>query len=198
MDYGQLSTPAVVLVVIASTLMMISRNWRWQIGSLGLMYLGAFVLVSNSWPADLAVVKLVTGWMAASVLGVTNLSAGAGATRVRGWPTESIFRFLLAMLIVAAMTSFVPQVLGIVPAMSREQAWGGLILIGMGLLHLGFSARSLRVTSSLLTMLAGFEILYAVVEVSTLVAGLLALVNLGIALAGSYLMVMPLMEEANP
>jgi hypothetical protein len=79
--------------------------------------------------------------------------------------------------------------------MIAEQAWGGLLLIGFGLLHLGFSSRSIRVAFSLLTMLAGFEILYAVVEASTLVAALLALVNLGIALAGAYLMELPSMEE---
>ena len=49
---------------------------------------------------------------------------------------------------------------------------------------------------ALLTVLSGFEVIYAGVESSTLVAGLLAGINLGLALVGSYLLVAPTMEEA--
>ncbi len=55
------------------------------------------------------------------------------------------------------------------------------------MLQLGFTSQSLNVALGLLTVLAGFEILYAAVEISALVAGLLAGVNLGIALIGAYL-----------
>jgi hypothetical protein len=65
-------------------------------------------------------------------------------------------------------------------------AWGSLILIGMGLLQLGISSQPFRVILGLLTVLAGFEILYATVESSALVAALLSAVNLGLSLAGAY------------
>jgi hypothetical protein len=38
-------------------------------------------------------------------------------------------------------------------------------------------------------MLTGFEILYAAVESSILVAGLLAVTNLGLGIVGSYLLI---------
>jgi hypothetical protein len=60
----------------------------------------------------------------------------------------------------------------------------------MGLLHLGISAQPFRVVLGLLTVLAGFEILYAAVESSTLVAALLSAINLSLALAGAYLVTM--------
>jgi len=44
------------------------------------------------------------------------------------------------------------------------------------------------VVTSLLIAISGFEILYAVVENSTLVAGLLAIVSIGVALVGAYLL----------
>ena len=66
---------------------------------------------------------------------------------------------------------------------------GSLLLIGMGLLHLGVTDHILRVIIGLMTVLAGFEILYATVEGSILVAALLAVINLGLALAGSYLLI---------
>jgi hypothetical protein len=47
----------------------------------------------------------------------------------------------------------------------------------------------------LLTVLAGFEILYAAVEGSILVAALLCVVNLGVGLVGAYLLNGGLVEE---
>ena len=70
-----------------------------------------------------------------------------------------------------------------------------LILMGMGLLQLGFTGQPLRTIIGLLTLLSGFEIIYVSVETSTLVAGLLASVNLGLSLVGAYLLVAPTMEE---
>jgi hypothetical protein len=66
---------------------------------------------------------------------------------------------------------------------------GSLILIGMGLLHLGITSYILRVVIGLMTVLSGFEILYSAVEGSILVAALLATINLGLALVGAYLLV---------
>ena len=66
---------------------------------------------------------------------------------------------------------------------------GSLILIGMGLLHLGITSYILRVVIGLMTVLSGFEILYSAVEGSILVAALLATINLGLALVGAYLMI---------
>jgi hypothetical protein len=43
------------------------------------------------------------------------------------------------------------------------------------------------VTIGLLTVLCGFEILYASIENSILVAALLSVINLGLALVGAYL-----------
>jgi hypothetical protein len=50
-------------------------------------------------------------------------------------------------------------------------------------------------TVGLLMIFAGFEIFYAVVEQSALVAGLLALINLMLALVASYLYLAPNVKE---
>jgi hypothetical protein len=65
-------------------------------------------------------------------------------------------------------------------------AWGSLGLIGVGLIHLGITGQPFRVMLGLLTVLAGFEIVYAAVENSALVAALLSVINLGLAMAGAY------------
>jgi len=75
-----------------------------------------------------------------------------------------------------------------IPGLGPPVIAGSLFLIGAGAVHLGMTSDVLRVILGLLTMLTGFEILYAAVESSSLVTGLLSVVNLGLALTGSYLL----------
>ena len=60
--------------------------------------------------------------------------------------------------------------------------------MGLGMLHLGMTAQPFRVIVGLLTVLSGFEALYAALESSVLVAAMLSIVDLGLALVGSYLL----------
>jgi hypothetical protein len=181
------SIAALLLATATALVVLAATNWRWRLGALGLQYVAVFFLVSQSWPASLAVVKLLAGFMAASVLAVSRAGSRADV-EMRRWPAEWVFRLLAAVLAFMAAASLVPRVLEAIPEMPAAQAWAGLVLVGLGLLNLGFSTRTLPVLASLLMFMAGFEVMYAAVEQSTLVAGLLALVNLGIALAGSYLL----------
>lgn len=115
---------------------------------------------------------------------------------LRNQPGGALFRLLAAGLVAMVVASIAPRVAEWMPGAEMEQVWGGLILIGIGLLHLGLTAQPLRVVFGLLTVLSGFEILYAAVESAKLVAGLLAGVNLGLALVGAYLLASPSLEDA--
>jgi hypothetical protein len=182
-QYGFLAT---ILLAAASAVVVIGPNWRWRVGGLAVQYLGVFWLVAISWPSSLAAVKLVTGWMAGAILGVSRI--GQRAEDRRRWPTEWLFLGLMVVLVVMSASAIAPSVAVWLPEVQEDQAWGGMLLIGMGMIHLGLASRGIRVILSLLTLLSGFEILYAVVESSTLVAGLLAVINLGVALVGAYLL----------
>ncbi len=188
MNFEVFSLPALVLVTLTSFILLAGRDWRLRVAALALQYFGVFLLVATRWPADLAAVKLVAGWMAGSVLGVSRLNLGVPPDAPPAWPTERVFRVLAATLVLLTVASLAPLLAEWVSSVGVYQAWASLLLIGMGLLNIGLTTRAFPVVLSLLTMLSGFEILYAAIETSTLVAGLLALVNLGIALAGSYLM----------
>jgi hypothetical protein len=188
--------PAAILVTITSIILLLTRDWRWSIGILAIQYIGVSVLTGAYWPLETAIAKMVTGWMAGAVLGI------AMATMPETWQEEEqslssghIFRLLAAAMIVIFTVSLLPQAVIVAHQHSYATAWGGLILISAGLLHLGLSAQPLRVSIGLLTLLAGFEIIYAAVESSTLVAGLLAVVNLMLALMCAYLLIAPSMEE---
>lgn len=188
MDFIMFSPLALGLLFITSLTLLLSHDWRVSITALGIQYLGVFMLVAVSWPVNFAVVKLVAGWMSASILGVTRGGSEGRITGERIWPSEWVFRLMAAMLVVLSVFSISPQIEGFVPNISIYQVGGGLLLIGMGILHLALTQRTLQSLLGLMTVLSGFEILYAVVESSTLVAGLLAVINLGIAFVGAYLL----------
>jgi len=211
MAFDAYAIPAVILVAITSMILRVS------IGALGIQYVGVFVLVALDWPLEMAVSKLIAGWIAGAVLGMAAISfpkpeadepdderlANQGTSLLTTSAPDvvnlsgGIFRLVAAILVGLTVFSIAPRASEWIGGIQLAQAWGGFILIGMGLLQLGFTAHPFRTILGLLTALAGFEILYAVVERSTLVAGLLAAVNLGLALVGAYLMVAPFMEETD-
>ncbi len=188
---------AVVLVSLTSFGLLISREWRFNVITLAVQYIGVLILVSASWDVELAVIKMVAGWMAGAVLGVAIANTPAAQPRESaGSAAERIFRLLSTGLVALVLLSVVPTSADWFVAIEPASRWGGFILVGMGLLHLGLTNNPFRVTLGLLTVLSGFEILYAAVETSTLVAGLLAGINIGLALVCAYLLVAPLLEAA--
>ncbi len=188
--------PAVALVTITSLVLLISRDWRESLVALAIQYLGVFVLVAISWSLEMAAAKVVAGWMAGAVLGVAAINApGSWQEEASLWPSGRLFRLLAAGLVGLTVYSLAPRASSWMAGLMLEGIWGGLILIGMGLLLLGLTAQPLRVAIGLLTVVSGFEILYAAEETSILVGGLLAGVTLGIALAGAYMLSAPTMEE---
>jgi hypothetical protein len=197
---SSLALPALILVSASSLLLIISHSWRWIIFILALQYVGIAFLSAISWPLEMATAKLVSGWMSSAVLGMAVNEATQAAPESwheteSAWPSSRIFRLFAAGLVGLSVFSIAPALVGWIPSLTSTQAAGGLIVIAMGLLHLGLTAHPLRVAIGLLTVLSGFEILYAAVESSALVAGLLAAVHLGLALTGAYLLISPNLED---
>jgi hypothetical protein len=176
------------VTIATATSLLLSRDWRWGLGFLAAQYIGMFWLVQSHWPISMAAVKLVTGWMACAILGIAQLNIHREESRETTWLQGRLFRFLAAGMVLAVSYALS---LKIVPWLNLDLvvAWGGLALIGLGLLHLGISSEAFRVILALLTVMAGFEVLYASVESSILVAALLVIVNLGLAMAGAYFLV---------
>lgn len=181
---------AVGLMVVTSAGLLFVRDWRWNIVLLSVQYLGMFVLMLQHWPVGMASVKVVAGWMSAAILGMTRSGLpDQTADDENMWPRGRLFHLFAAATVVLIVAVVTPSVDTIMADAGFPVTNGGLLLIGMGLLHLGITARILRVAIGLMTVLSGFEIIYATVEGSILVAALLAVINLGLALVGSYLLI---------
>ena len=184
----------IVLLAVTSVGILLARDWRWSIIFLSAQYIGVFILALQHWPLGMATVKIIAGWMSAAILGMTrsNLDEEEEANIL---PQGRFFRFIAAGVVGLITAAGTPLVDSMMADAGMAVSAGSLLLIGMGMLHLGLTDQPMRVTIGLMTVLAGFEILYTAVENSVLVAALLAVINLGLALVGSYLMIASNAEE---
>jgi len=176
-----------ILISIASLFLLLQINWRWSIIALSLQYVAIFWLVLSIWPTGLAAVKLVSGWMAGAVLGASiSIEENSKISFLSQFP-EMRFRLILGFLVIVFVNLSISSISSWLPIPEHLLVGGG-ILIGMGLMQIGLSKEPLRTVLGLLTILSGFEVYYAYIERSVMVAGFLAIITLGLALIGSYLM----------
>jgi hypothetical protein len=174
------------LIMGSSMLLLIGQNYRISMVLLAAQYLAVFLLIFQVWPLGLAAVKMISGWMGVAILFAT-LVQRTGSPDPEPGISSRLFRLLLGVLVWVLFFTIAPSFARWLPVPSVF-LWSGGILLGVGLLQLGSSQSPLRVIIGLLTVISGFEILYAAVENSTLVTVLLAVVTLGLAIVGAYIL----------
>lgn len=184
-----LSWIVTILLITTSIGILLAYRWRWVIIFLGAQYIGTFILTMQHWPVGMAAVKIMAGWMSAAILSITRSNMDEDEQPQNALPQGRFFRLIAAVIVIFIAFSGAPLADSMMADAGVTVAGSSLLLIAMGLLHLGVTDRILRVTVGLMTVLAGFETLYASVESSLIVAALLAVINLGLALVGSYLMI---------
>jgi hypothetical protein len=199
MIMGQLFESAIAFsLFLCSTAIIILPSRRWLLGLLALQYVGVFLLVSFSWPLEIAVVKLVAGWMATTVLFLTQIDDSSSIQKARLTTSVpgTLFMLFAAFLIGLSMYSLMPAALRWFLGASPQQVLGGVWLLGLGTLQVSFSRQEIRIIIGLLTVISGFEVLYATLEASVFMTGLLALLNISLAFVGTYLQMAPSLEES--
>lgn len=193
---------ATVLVTFTALSLLITVQWRISILLLVLQYGGVFLLTRQAWPAAMAAAQLIAGWIACLVLALTLAGLSPAARAYEEYHSDSqaaettfplkpsrLFFVLAAILVAVIIYSRLPDIRQWFPGLTPTAAWGGLILIALGILRLGYVDRAFSTFLGLLTMLSGFDVLYAFVQSSLLLTGLLAGIHLSLALAGAYLLV---------
>ena len=177
-------------IFLTGTLILVLTSRRWMTAILAIQYVGVFLLVSVSWPVEIAVVKLVAGWMSAAVLFLSYSSLTSPVLSFEQDPNLPgiYFKSFAGLLIGVSVYTLVPNAQLWFLGATFQQTLAGLMLLGLGFLQLSLSRENLRIIIGLLTVISGFEILYATLEASVLMTGLLAILNIGLAFLGAYLM----------
>jgi hypothetical protein len=207
---GLPSTTVLIALIVASSLLVVLADWRVLNLILGIEYLliGAFLVVSQieGFPAELAIVKALVGIMIVPMLYISARRARWGKSPdeaeeeeiadvppVRfGWLRSPglALRGIIALLGVAVALSLAlrnPIEITASQTSSRDITIATFVLIAQGMLNIALNENPLKVGLGLLTILAGFEAFYTIVEPTLLVVALLGLLNLVIALALSFL-----------
>ncbi|MFN2302161.1 MAG: hypothetical protein ACK2TV_00370, partial [Anaerolineales bacterium] len=158
------STLAFVFIVLTAMMILVFRDWRINAVALGLQYLAVFGLVTLSWPIGMAVVKLIVGWMA---------TAAIALTCIRQMKTDSLsestsslfFRAIAGIVVIIVIFVLAPRLQeAMFPQVALIIVQGGLMLIGMALMQLGTNSEAYLTIISLLSLLAGFEVIHAALE----------------------------------
>ncbi len=171
----------VILAGLSSLILFLNQKWRWNILAIAVIYVSVFWMVLQVWSPGLAVVKLIAGWMAGAILG----SAMKEDTVSLAEENKVEQRFKLVIVMIMWIFSFsIMQRLSTKLPIPEALIWGGVLLIIMGILQISMSLQPIRIIFGLLVAFSGFEVLYAGVEQSLLVAGFLVIITLGIALIG--------------
>jgi hypothetical protein len=188
---------SVLVLALAATGLLLSTDWRWNLALLAAEYLGIAGLAAQHWPLGMAAAKLVAGWMATAALGMTLIGLPHHeASQDRLWTQGRTFRLFMAGMVVVLAGAATPRIEGAMAGIGAPVIAGAVLLSGIGFLQLGTRGEIDHVIYGLLTVLGGFEVFYSAVEGSILVAGLLAVVNLGLGLAGAYLLTIASPEES--
>jgi hypothetical protein len=187
------------LIVIcgASLMLFLNLSWRWNIIALSIQYVSVFWLVLTLWPTGLAAVKLVSGLMSAAVIGSSASEEIINGKTIQFSSKEEIrFKSVLWFVVLLIVLAIIPKITDWLP-LTGIIVLASLLLIGIGLLQLGIANEPYRIIFGLLTVLSGFEIIYAGLESSVLVAGVLSIITLGISFIGVFISQIR-NEESNP
>ncbi|MFN8595324.1 MAG: hypothetical protein U0559_03965 [Anaerolineae bacterium] len=192
-------------LLIAAGLLVVLVNWRLLIFALGAHYLLIGLMLTRAVPIELAAVKALVGVMICPVLFITARRVRWGQIdeeegdsepprrrSIIGWlispglPLRLLAASLTAVLAVSLAQRNPLSIVGD-PSLSRDLTVATFGLLLLGLLNVVLNENPLKAGLGLLSLLAGFEMFYTVVDPTLTIVGLLGLTNLIIALAISYL-----------
>ena len=172
------------LILMATLVVFTGRSWRNNLIALAAIYFGSFFLYVQQWDFLMAAVKLLTGWMGVAILSFVTGQQHTSADR--DLMPKRIF-MMIALVLIWVLAFLLSSRISSLFDMSPEFAFASFSIIGTGLLLLGIKSAPFNVIIGILAFFAGFELIYAELESSILVIGLLAAINLLIAFVGSYL-----------
>jgi len=174
-------------------LMLTVSDWRMRIAGLASLYFVGFIVILQIWPVALASVKLISGLMGIALLSTSMINSMDQANDLR-FPSEMIFRFLMAALIWIVVAAIAPSVNEWIP-IPYTNLYIGVSLMGSGLLFMSLTEDFFEIILGLLTILTGFDIIYSSLEGSALVTGIYAFIIILICLLGGYFSLLVLDKE---
>jgi hypothetical protein len=199
---ASLTTPALIGLYLAAAILAALTDWRLNLAALAGLFACAAILLANIALWQVVAVRLLVGLLVVSILTLTgraarfNLPASPADSQDRAnvqrftTPTSFPFRFMALTLVSLAAWYTASQPALALPGLPPALNLASYLLMGLGLLNLGLSEEPFNAGLGLFMLLGGFQLFYFAIEPSLAIVGLLAAVELGVALAVSYLSVL--------
>lgn len=198
------TTPAIAGLVITASLIVVISDWRLLIAALLGQYVLVGLLLTRLIQPQVALTKALIGALVCVVLYLTArpVSASEEEPTLEQEPSEDGGRLLSAIEGGAALPDFAFRLLAAIfvglavyylseryplPEVPSDIGFACYWLASLGLLVLMLTKQPLKAGMGLLTLIAGFELFYSVLERSLSVVGFLGIANFLIALAIAYL-----------
>lgn len=194
-------TPAVVGLFLTALIIFLTSDWRLSLTALLVQYILIGLLLTRFIQPEVALVKILVGVLVVPILYLSarqmQQPGGADATEESGpqflglqlgWdagPLGFPLRFLAVLLVALVLVRLLSVYR--LPMVSSNVALVTLWLGSMGLIGLVLSGGPLRVALALMTILAGFDLVYSILEPSLAIVGFYGALTLLAALAFSYL-----------
>ena len=190
-----LATPALVGLFLATFILVTLVDWRLNLAALAGLFTCAAVLLAQITVWQVVAARLLVGLFIIFILALTGQATRFGAPLTRTpvrftVPTGFPFRVMAMVLISLTAWYVANQPAFALPGLPPSLNLASYLLMALGLLKLGFSEEPLNVGVGLFMILGGFQLFYFVIETSLAIVGLLAAVELGVALVVSYLAVL--------
>jgi len=169
----------------ALIMVLITSGWRFKLVGLAIIYLISFIVILQIWPVALASVKLIAGWMGIILISASQYTQGDENKPFLTIDSQSIFRLLIAALVWIMITAEASAFNEWLP-IPYTNLYLGLTIVGGGLIYASVNKQMFDVILGVLTLLAGFDIIYSSLEGSALVTGIFAIMIILISLLNSY------------
>jgi hypothetical protein len=190
-----LTTPALVGLFLATLILVTLVDWRLNLAALAGLFASAAILLAQITVWQVVAARLLVGFLIVVILVLTGQATrfDAPLTRITvriTVPTGFSFRVMTLVLISLTAWYVANQPAFALPGLPPDLNLASYLLMALGLLKLGLSEEPLNVGVGLFMLLSGFQLFYFVIEPSLAIVGLLAAVELGVALVVSYLAVL--------
>jgi len=179
-----LNTILIALTMIACGLAVAVENWRWRIAALLIIQLFCFILIVQIWPIALASVKLVSGWIAATILG-SSMIAKNHMKEKSGFISGKIFKlsvltfgWIIILAVIQRLNEWLP--------IEFTYLFIGCMVLLTGIIVSSIHRSLFDVITGLVIFLSGFDVIYSSLEGSALVTGIYGLIMILISLLGLY------------
>lgn len=180
---------AVLILIITTTVLLLINQWRWMSIAWAFQVFSVFWLTTLSWSISESIVKLLGGWITIAIVSSTHPDSMLENEK-ESISTGFGFRFLIAGMIWLLSFSITPVIQTLIQA-RIEIIWGGMLLFASGLLQVGLAKNYIRTIIGLITFISGFEVMYASIESSVLVSGLLVFITIGLSWLTIYFNMVP-------